>query len=76
MIPFLFTPLGRYLALGAMVVVLAGGLYWKIRADAVAQERARLQQIELERIRDAIRAGDAVNVDPGRLRDPDRFNRD
>ena len=76
MIPFLFTPLGRYLALGAMVVVLAGGLYWKIRADAIAQERARLQQIELERIRDAIRAGDAVNVDPGRLRDPDRFNRD
>ena len=76
MIPFLLTPIGRYLALGAIVVVLAGGLYWKIRADAIAQERARLQQIELERIRDAIRAGDAVNVDPGRLRDPDRFNRD
>lgn len=76
MIPFLFTPIGRYLALGAIVVAVAGGLYWKIRADAIAQERARQQQIELERIRDAIRAGDAVNVDPGRLRDPDRFNRD
>lgn len=76
MIPFLFTPIGKYLALGAIVIALAGGLYWKIRSDAIANERARQQQIELERIRDAIRAGDAVNVDPGRLRDPDRFNRD
>ena len=76
MIPFLFTPIGRYLALGAIVAALGVGLYWKIRSDAIAQERARQQQIELERIRDAIRAGDAVNVDPGRLRDPDRFNRD
>ena len=76
MIPFLFTPIGRYLALGAIVAALGVGLYGKIRADAIAQERARQQQIELERIRDAIRAGDAVNVDPERLRDPDRFNRD
>lgn len=76
MIPFLFTPLGRYIALGAIVAALGIGLYWKIRSDAVEQERFRRQQIELERMRDAIRAGDAVNVDPGRLRDPDRFNRD
>lgn len=75
MIPFLFTPLGRYLALGAMMVVLAGSLYWKIRSDAIAYEQSRRQHIELERIRDAIRAGDSVDVDPSRLREPDRFIR-
>jgi hypothetical protein len=76
MIPFLFTPVGKYLALGAIVVSVAGGLYWKIRSDAIASERARQQQVELERIRDAIRAGDAVVIDPERLRDKDRFGRD
>lgn len=75
MIPFLFTPLGRYIALGAMLVIAAGSLYWKIRSDAIAYEQSRRQQIELERMRDAIRAGDAVVVDPSRLREPDRFIR-
>jgi ribosomal protein L18E len=59
-----------------MIVSVAGGLYWKIRSDAIASERARQQQVELERIRDAIRAGDAVVIDPERLRDKDRFGRD
>lgn len=76
MIPFLFTPLGKYAVAGVLLGILLGGAYYKIRSDAIATERARQQQIELERIRDAIRAGDSVNVDPGRLRDPDRFNRD
>lgn len=75
MIPFLFTPIGRYLALGAILVAFAGGMYWKIRSDAIAYEQSRRQQIELERIRDAIRAGDSVDVDPSRLREPDRFIR-
>jgi hypothetical protein len=76
MIPFLFTPIGKYLALAAIALVLGTGVYWKIRSDAIAEEQARRQQIELERMRDAIRAGDAVNVDPERLRDTDRFSRD
>lgn len=76
MIPFLFTPIGRYIALSAIAISVAGGLYWKIRSDAVAYAEARRVQIELERVRNAIRAGDAVDVDPGSLRNPDRFNRD
>lgn len=75
MIPFLLSPLGRYVALGAIVLALAGGLYWKIRSDAIDDERARRAQIELERLRDAITAGDSVDVSPDRLRDPDRFIR-
>ena len=75
MIPFLLSPLGRYVALGAILLTLAGGLYWKIRSDAIDDERARRAQIELERLRDAITAGDSVDVSPDRLRDPDRFIR-
>ena len=75
MIPFLFTPIGRYLVLGALAITVAGGLYWKIRSDAVADAEARRAQIELERLRDAITAGDSVDVSPGGLRNPDRFIR-
>lgn len=75
MIPLLLSPIGRYLALGAIAVMVAGGLYWKIRSDAIDYERSRRSQIELERIRDAIRAGDSVDTDPSRLREPDRFIR-
>ena len=75
MIPFLFTPIGRYIALGAIAIAVVGGLYWKIRSDAIDYERARRAQIELERLRDAITAGDSVDVSPDRLRDPDRFIR-
>lgn len=75
MIPFLFTPIGRYIALGAIAIAVVGGLYWKIRSDAIDYERARRAQIELERLRDAITAGDSVDVSPGGLRNPDRFIR-
>lgn len=73
---FLLSPIGRYVALGAIAVVLCTGLYWKIRSDAVALAEARRMEIELERIKNAIIAGDAVITDPERLRDKDRFNRD
>lgn len=76
MIPFLFTPIGRYLALGAMAITVLGGLYWKIRSDTLAYAEARRAQIELERLRDAISAGDSIDVSPSGLRKPDRFNRD
>ena len=75
MIPFLFTPIGRYIALGAIAIAVVGGLYWKIRSDAIEYERARRAQIELERLRDAIIAGDSVDVSPDGLRNPDRFIR-
>lgn len=75
MIPLLFTPVGRYIALGAILMAFAAGMYFKIRSDAVAQAEARRQKIELERLQNAIRAGDSVDVSPDGLRKPDRFTR-
>lgn len=70
------SPMARYAVMLVAVLALAGGLYWKIRSDAFAEEQARRDRAELEAIRNAIRAGDAVDTTPERLRDPDRFQRD
>lgn len=72
---FFLSPIGRNIALGAIIVALFAGLYWKIRSDAVAEAEARRQQVELERLQNAIRAGDSVDVSPDGLRKPDRFIR-
>jgi len=67
----LFTPLGRYLAIGAAVVMVLGGVYFKIRADAVAELEAAALSDALRRTENAIRSGDALNLSPDRLRDDD-----
>jgi hypothetical protein len=67
----LFTPLGRYLAIGAAVVIILGGVYMKIRADAVAELEAAALADALRRTQNAINAGGAVDVRPERLRDDD-----
>jgi hypothetical protein len=72
----LFTPLGRYLAIAALVVAILGGAYLKIRADAVAEIEAAATADALRRTSDAIRAGDLVPVSPDRLREHDRNQRD
>ncbi len=60
MFSLLFTPLGRYLAIAALVVAILGGAYLKIRADAVAEIEAAATADALRRTSDAIRAGDLV----------------
>jgi high-affinity K+ transport system ATPase subunit B len=72
----LFTPLGRYLAGAVAIVVVLGGVYFKIRADAIAEVEAAATADALRRTQDAIRAGDSVDVSPGGLRKPDGHNRD
>jgi high-affinity K+ transport system ATPase subunit B len=67
----LFTPVGRYLAIGAAVVMVLGGVYFKIRADAVAELEAAALADALRRTQNAINAGGAVDVRPERLRDED-----
>jgi high-affinity K+ transport system ATPase subunit B len=67
----LFTPVGRYLAIGAAVVMVLGGVYFKIRADAVAEFEAAALADALRRTQNAINAGGAVDVRPERLRDED-----
>jgi high-affinity K+ transport system ATPase subunit B len=76
MIPFLFTPIGRYVAIAAIIVVALGGIYYKIRADAVAEIQAAAQADVLRRTQNAIHAGDSVADDPAKLRERDKHQRD
>lgn len=76
MIALLFSPLGRYLLIGGVIVAVIGGAYLKIRSDAVADIEAAAKADALRRMSDAIRAGDSVPVSPDRLREPDRNARD
>ena len=71
MIAFLFTPIGRYVAIGIIVFMAASGAYWKIRADAVAEIEAAAQADVLRRTQNALTAGDAVNTSIDKLREPD-----
>lgn len=75
-IAWLLTPIGRYVAIAVVAVTIAGGLYMKIRSDAVAEYEAKATAEQLRRTDNAIRAGDAVNISPDRLRDADRNARD
>ena len=76
MIPFLFTPIGRYVAIIAITVMVLGGIYYKIRADAVAEMEAAAQADVLRRTQNAIHAGDSVADDPAKLRERDKHQRD
>jgi len=72
----LFSPIGRYVAIGAVVLIVLGGVYAKIRADAVAEIEAAATADALKRTQDAVRAGDAVNLTPDKLRQSDGHSRD
>ena len=76
MIAFLFSPIGRYVTIGAVLFLAASGIYWKIRSDAIAEIEAAAQADVLRRTQNAINAGDAVGISPDRLREPDRNSRD
>ena len=67
MFSLLFTPVGRYLAMAAAVVVVLGGIYFKIRADAIAEVEAAAMADVLRRTQNAVTAGDAVDVTPDGL---------
>jgi len=72
----LFTPVGRYLAMAVAVVVVLGGVYFKIRADAIAEIEAKATADALRRVENAVRAGDAVDVTPDGLLKSDGHKRD
>lgn len=76
MIPFLLTPIGRYAAIIFCIVVVSLGIYYKIRADAVADMEAAAQADILRRTQNAIRAGDSVDNSDNGLLKPDRNRRD
>jgi len=76
MIAFLFTPIGRYVAIGAVILMALGAVYVKIRADAVAEVAAAATADALGRVQDAVRAGDSAVISPERLLETDGHRRD
>lgn len=72
----LFTPVGRYVAIGVTILVMLGGVYLKIRADAVAEIEAKAMADALERTQNAIRAGDNAAISDDRLLQNDGHRRD
>lgn len=76
MFSLLFTPVGRYLAMAVAVVVILGGVYFKIRSDAIAEIEAKATADALKRVEHAITAGDAVDVSPDGLLKSDGHKRD
>ena len=76
MFPLLFSPLGRYILIGGAVLMLLGGVYLKIRADAVAEIQAAAQADALRRVQNAITSGDNAVVSPDRLFESDGHRRD
>jgi len=76
MIGLLFSPLGRYIVIGGVVFIALAGVYFKIRADAVEDMKAKAQADIVERTKDALDAASAVNLAPERLRESDGHRRD
>jgi hypothetical protein len=76
MIGLLFSPLGRYILIGGVLIVALGGVYVKIRSDAINEIKAQATSDALKRTQDAIAAGDAAAVSPDRLLQDDGHRRD
>ena len=76
MFSILFTPIGRYAIIAAIVVLTLSGVYFKIRSDAIAEVEAKAVADVLRRTQDAVRAGDSVDVTPDGLLKSDGFRRD
>lgn len=76
MFSLLFTPVGRYLVMAVIAVVVLSSVYFKIRADAVAEVEAAATADALRRMGRAVNAGDAVDTSPERVRESDGHRRD
>lgn len=76
MFSLLFTPLGRYAIIAIICLMALGGVYMKIRHDSVAEIELKASIDALRRTQDAIRAGDAVDISPDRVRESDGHKRD
>jgi len=72
----LFTPLGRYAIIAVVAIMALGGIYMKIRSDAIAEVEAAAVSDALRRTQDAVRAGDAIDVTPDGLLKSDGHKRD
>jgi hypothetical protein len=64
------------MVIGGVLLMVLGGIYVKIRHDAVTDYKAAATSEALKRTQDAIAAGDAAAVSPDRLLDNDGHRRD
>jgi hypothetical protein len=64
------------MVIGGVLLMVLGGIYVKIRRDAVTDYKAAATSEALRRTQDAIAAGDAATVSPDRLLDNDGHRRD
>ena len=71
---FLFSPLGRIVAIGAVALAIVGGAYTKGRIDGRAAYKAKIER----EIKDAVDKGDAARADALRKFDaaPDELSDD
>ena len=76
MFSLLLTPLGRAAAVVVILALAFGGLYVKIRSDAIAEVQAKATADALGRVQDAIRAGDSVDTSSSGLLKNDGHRRD
>lgn len=76
MIAFLFSPLGRYIMVGGVILMAVFAAYHKVRSDAVREAAQKAQEDVLRRTKDALDRGNSVDVSPERLRDNDGHRRD
>ena len=72
MIPFLFTPVGRYIAIVILVLSISGGVYLKIRSDAVEEMESAANEEVLRRTINALRNSDGIANTPERVRELDK----
>ena len=76
MINLLLSPVARYAILCAAILMIALGIYGKIRSDAIASIEAEAIADALRRTQNAVRAGDSVDTSPDGLLKTDGFRRD
>lgn len=75
----LFSPLGRWVAIGVFVAALVIGSYLKIQKDAVERHVSRQQINEMKRLQNALEADERARrllADPDGLRANDGYRRD
>ena len=75
----LFSPLGRWIAIGVFVAALAIGTFLKIQKDAVERHISRQQVHDMKRLQNALDADERTRrllADPDGLRADDGYRRD
>lgn len=73
---FIFSPIGRTIAIVFAILLVVGMIYMRGRSDATASAEASATTDALRRTENAIRAGDSVDVTSGGLRNDDGNRRD